>query len=391
MATIDAIYKRDLNQLERGGFTWKPRLLSGQQAAIAVIDGSEVVNLASNNYLGLSNDPRVKKAMKDAVDRYGGGAVAARPIMTMDVHRELERKTAGFKNAESAIVFQSGYVTNVAAIQTLMGEHDVIISDELNHGSIIDGCRLSKAEVRVYPHGDISALAELASDREGFERGMIVTDAVFSMDGDIAPLPEIVNIAKRYGYLTMVDDAHATGVLGKHGRGSMECFDLHGQVDVQMGTFSKALGSVGGYVAGSRTLVELLRQKARSYLLSTALPPSDMAGAIAAISILQEAPEVITTLWDNVRYFREGLRDLGFDTGQSETPIVPVIVGRSHDAVQLSERLFANGVYAVAIVYPLVAKGNARIRTIVTAMHQRRDLDFALQACARCGRELGLI
>ncbi|MCS7197399.1 MAG: glycine C-acetyltransferase [Candidatus Bipolaricaulota bacterium] len=386
---------QELKSLEEQGFVWRPRTLQSEQRARAVFDGKEVVNLSSNNYLGLTNHPKMREAAKRAIDQFGAGAGAVRPIAgTMTLHRELEEKLARFKGVEATLVFQSGFAANLGTIQALVGPGDVIYSEELNHGSIIDGCRLSKAEIIKWPHRDVDALRQLCKEtRQKYRRALLVTDAVFSMDGDIAPLRELADIAEEFDLIFMVDDAHASGVLGRAGRGSVDHFGLHGRVDIQMGTLSKALGVMGGYIAGSKKLIEFLIQKARPWLLSTAHPPAVVAAAIAAIEILEspEGEQLVQKLWENARYFKSELNRLGFNTGASETPITPVIVGSSHNARQLAKRLFEEGVFAQEIVFPMVARDKARVRTIVTAMHTKEDLDFALNAFKKVGKEMGLI
>lgn len=386
---------QELKSLEEQGFVWRPRTLQSEQRARAVFDGKEVVNLSSNNYLGLTNHPKMREAAKKAIDQYGAGAGAVRPIAgTMTLHKQLEEKLARFKGVEATLVFQSGFAANLGTIQALVGKGDAIYSEELNHGSIIDGCRLSGAEIMKWPHRDVDALRQLCKEtRQRYRRALLVTDAVFSMDGDIAPLRELADIAEEFDLIFMVDDAHASGVLGRSGRGSADHFGLHGRVDVQMGTLSKALGAMGGYIAGSKKLIEFLIQKARPWLLSTAHPPAVVAAAIAAVEILEspEGEQLVRKLWENANYFKKELQKLGFNTGASETPITPVIVGSSHNAKQLAKRLFEEGVFAQEIVFPMVARDKARVRTIVTAMHPKEDLDFALNAFKKVGKELGLI
>ncbi len=395
MSETLAFLEEALAEIKRQGFVWKPRLLEGPQGARARFDGQEVVNLSSNNYLGLNNHPKTKEAAKRAVEAWGVGAGAVRPLAgTMRLHRELEEALVRFKGAEAAVVLSSGFTANLAAIQTLMGKEDVIFSEELNHGSIIDGCRLSRAQIKVWPHRDVAALRELVRrEKPNYRRALIVTDGVFSMDGDIAPLRGIAEVAEEFGCISMVDDAHASGVLGRAGRGSVDHFDLHGRVDVQMGTLSKAIGSMGAYLAGSKAFVELIRQQARPWLLSTAHPPAVVAASLAAIQLLDspEGEALVNKLWDNSDYFKQGLVELGLDTGGSQTPITPVIAGESHTAAELSKRLFERGVYAQEIVYPMVAEEKARVRTIVTAEHARADLDEALEAFRAIGKDLGLI
>ncbi len=387
--------EQELKNLEEQGFVWRPRTLQSEQRARAIFDGKEVVNLSSNNYLGLTNHPKMREAAKRAIDQFGAGAGAVRPIAgTMTLHRELEEKLARFKGVEAVLVFQSGFAANLGTIQALVGKGDAIYSEELNHGSIIDGCRLSGAEIIKWPHRNVDALRQLCKEsRQKYRRALLVTDAVFSMDGDIAPLRELAEIAEEFDLIFMVDDAHASGVLGRSGRGSVDHFGLHGRVDVQMGTLSKALGAMGGYIAGSKTLIEFLIQKARPWLLSTAHPPAVVAAAIAAVEILEspEGEQLVKKLWENANYFKKELQKLGFNTGASETPITPVIVGSSHNARKLAQRLFEEGVFAQEIVFPMVARDKARVRTIVTAMHSKEDLDFALNAFKKVGKELGLI
>jgi glycine C-acetyltransferase len=386
---------QELESLKTQGFVWNPRTLQGEQGGRAVFDGHEVVNLSSNNYLGLTNHRKLREAAKRAIDVYGAGAGAVRPIAgTMTLHRDLEEKIARFKGTEAALVFQSGFAANQGTIQSLIGEGDLILSEELNHGSIIDGCRLSGAKIVRWPHRDAEALRKICAEQRGqYRRALIVSDAIFSMDGDIAHLKEMAEVAEEFDCISMVDDAHASGVLGRNGRGSVDHFHLEGRIDVQMGTLSKALGAMGGYIAGSRALIEYLIQKARTFLLSTAHPPAVVAAAGAAIDLLQtrEGEGLIKKLWENTHYFKEGLQELGFDTGASESPITPVIVGSSQNAKQLSQRLFAEGVFAQEIVFPMVARDRARVRTIVSAMHSRDDLDFALEMFKKVGRELRLL
>ena len=371
------------------------RVLQGAQEPVSVIDGKKVVNLTSNNYLDLANHPKLKAAAKAAIDKYGVGTAAVRPIIgTMDIHLELERKLAAFKGTESALVFQSGFTVNVACCQSLMSdEKDLLISDELNHASIIDGARLAKAARKVYKHKDMKHLKEIleSSEARTARRKMIVTDGVFSMDGDLAPLPEIVDIAERYDAFVMVDDAHASGVMGPNGRGTPAHFKVNDRVQLQIGTLSKAVASIGGYVAGSKALTGYLTSVARPFTFSSSHPPSVTATCMAALDILMEEPQRIEKLWANARYFKDGLKKAGFDTGASETPITPVMVGDTAKAKEFSERLFAEGVFALAIVFPIVGRGRERLRTIVSSGHTEKDLDFALEKFAKVGRELGLV
>jgi glycine C-acetyltransferase len=373
-----------------------PKVLTGQQQARAVFDGREVINLSSNNYLGLATHPRMIAAAAGAAQEFGAGSGAVRTIAgTMDIHVELEKKIAAFKHTEAALVFQSGFTANAGTVAAVLGKDDMIISDELNHASIIDGCRLSRAGIRVFQHGDIDGLRKLLDEtdavRDAGHHVLVVTDGVFSMDGDIAKLPEIVRAAKEHGAITMVDDAHASGVLGRNGRGTVDHFDLHGQVDIQVGTLSKAIGVLGGYVAGSRTLIDYLIHRGRPILFSTSHPPAVTAACMEAFDILLEEPEIIDKLWENTRFFKKGLEDLGFNTGISQTPITPVIVGEGALAMKLSDKLFEEGVFAQALAFPTVPRGKARVRTIVMATHTQKDLDTALRAFEKVGKELSII
>ncbi len=387
-----AFLEEEIQEIKDRGLYSQVRVLQGEQLPVALIDGKQVVNLASNNYLGLTTHPRLREAAIQAVRDYGVGSGAVRTIIgTMTLHEELEERLAQFKHTEAAIVFQSGFTANTGVIPTLVGEGDVIISDELNHASIIDGCRLTRAERKVYRHKDMRELEARLEESRDARRVLVVTDGVFSMDGDVAPLPGIVERAERYGAIVMVDDAHASGVLGRDGRGTVDHFGLHGRVHVQVGTLSKAIGALGGYIAGSRSLREWLIQRGRPYLFSTSHPPCVAASCLAALEVLQQEPQLIQQLWANTRYFKGELTRLGFDTGGSETPITPVIVGETARAMWMSERLFEEGVFAQGIGFPTVARDRARVRTIVTATHTRQDLDVALEAFARVGRELGAI
>ena len=371
------------------------RVVTGHQAPVSVVDGKKVVNLTSNNYLDLTEHPKLKAAAKAAVDTHGVGTAAVRPIIgTMDMHVELERKLAAFKGTEACLTFQSGFTVNVACCQSLMSDpKDLLISDELNHASIIDGARLAKAARKVYPHKDMKALQAILESPEArsARRKMIVTDGVFSMDGDLAPLPAIMELADKHGAFVMVDDAHASGVMGKNGRGTPSHFGLSDRVQIQIGTLSKAVGAVGGYVAGQRRLIDYLTSVARPFIFSSSLPPSVVATCSAAVDVMLEEPERIQKLWDNALYLKEGLKKLGFDTGASETPITPVMVGDTAKAQAFSKRLFEEGVFALAICYPIVARGKDRLRTIVSSGHTMKDLDFALEKFGKVGRELGLI
>lgn len=392
MALTDFLVE-ELNSLRQAGLYRPLKELQSPQGPRSVIDGREVVNLSSNNYLGLADDPRLKEAMIAATQQYGAGSGAVRTIIgTMTIHNQLEQKLAEFKHTEAAVVFQSGFTCNSGVIPILVGEGDAVISDELNHASIIDGCRLSRAAIVRYRHADMDDLARVLKETDGkYRRRLIITDGVFSMDGDIAKLPEIVELAEKHGCMTYVDDAHSSGVLGKNGQGSVHHFGLNGRVTVQVGTLSKAVGVLGGYVAGPKALIELLWHKGRPFLFSTSHPPGVSAACLKAIEIMEQEPELIERLWENTRYFKERLNALGFNTGKSETPITPVIAGDEVKAMKLSDRLMEEGVFAQGIAFPTVAKGAARVRTIVTAAHTRQDLDEALGTFEKVGRELGLI
>lgn len=373
--------------------TYRPltELLSAQGAKVT-IRGKEVIQLSSNNYLGLTTHPKLKKAALEAVEKYGAGTGSVRTIAgTFQMHEEFEQKLAKFKHTEAALVFQSGFTANVGVISSILTDQDVVISDELNHASIIDGIRLTKAGRRIYKHADLEDLEKALQETQSARVRLVITDGVFSMDGDIAPLPEIVELCEKYDALVMVDDAHASGVLGSNGRGTVDHFGLNGRVHIQVGTLSKAIGVLGGYVAGPKVLRDYLIHRARPFLFSTSHPPAVTAACSGAIDVLLEEPELIERLWENARFFKEGLTQLGFETGNSETPVTPVIVGDDALAMKLSDELFAEGVYAQGIAFPTVAKGKARVRTIVTAVHTKEDLQFALNAFAKVGKQLGII
>ncbi len=381
-----------LQELRDQGLYNTIRTVESSVGAWVVVDGRRVLNMCSNNYLGFANDERLCAAAHDAINEYGVGPGAVRSIAgTMSLHIELERKIAAFKGAEAALSVQSGLNTNLATIPLLMGKDDVLFTDELNHASIIDGVRLTKAKRAIFPHRDVAALADLLEENKQIDKKLIITDGVFSMDGDLAPLPEIVEVAEKYGAMVMVDDAHGEGVLGSHGRGIVDHFGLHGRVDIECGTMSKAFGVMGGYIAGPAAIVEYLRQRARPFLFSSAATPPDVAACIAAIDILSETDAPVRKLWENGEYFTKKLEDLGFDTGNSETPITPVMLGEAHLAWDFSKRLFDEGVFATAIAFPTVPKGKARIRVMLSAAHSREDLDFAVGKFAQVGRELGVI
>ena len=394
-----AFLDEELAELRRQNLYRPLRVMSSAQGPVATVDGREVISLSSNDYLGLTHHPRLRQAALDAVRQFGAGSGAVRTIAgTMSLHEELEDELARFKGTEAVLTFQSGFTANTGVIPTITGEADLIVSDGLNHASIIDGMRLSKAPRVIYPHADVKALREkLAEARaKGDPEGkphrliLVVTDGVFSMDGDIAPLPGIVEAAEEFGAAVMVDDAHASGVLGKNGRSSVDHFGLHGRVAIQVGTLSKAVGVLGGYVAGSQALRDMLIQRARPFLFSTSAPPAVAAACLEAIRVFLEEPELIDRLWANTRRFKSELRRLGFDTGVSETPITPVMVGDSATAQRFSNRLFDAGVFAQPVVYPTVALDKARIRTIVSAAHSDEMLDRSLTAFDSVGRELGL-
>jgi len=382
----------DLDALRAQGLYRQLRVLDDEQKAHTRFDGRSVVNLSSNNYLGLTTHPKLRQRAIEATEQLGVGSGSVRTIAgTMAIHLELERRLAEFKQTEAVVVFQSGFTANAGTVASILSKEDVVISDELNHASIIDGSRLSRATIKVFPHKDVDAARRILRDLPAGQRKLLITDGVFSMDGDLGPLPVLCDLAEEYGAIMMVDDAHASGVFGRNGRGTVDHFGMHGRVDVQVGTLSKAVGALGGYVAGSRALIEFLYHRARPFLFSTSHPPAVAAACLAAIDVLLEEPEIIDRLWENTRFFKKGLVDLGFDTGISESPITPVIVGDGALAMTLSDRLFADGVFAQGIAFPTVARDRARVRTIVTATHTREDLQFALDVFGRAGRSLGII
>jgi glycine C-acetyltransferase len=382
----------ELQTLRDQGLYRHLRVVEDEQKPRTVVDSRSVVNLSSNNYLGLTTHPRLRAAAIAATEKYGVGSGSVRTIAgTMALHVELEERLAAFKQTEATVVFQSGFTANAGTVSTILTKDDVVVSDELNHASIIDGCRLSRAEIRVFPHKDIDAARRVLQDIPRGRRTLLITDGVFSMDGDLAPLPALCALAEEFGCVMMVDDAHASGVFGRNGRGTIDHFDMHGRVDIQVGTLSKAIGALGGYVAGTRALIDVLRHRARPFLFSTSHPPAVAASCLAAIDVLLDEPERLDRLWDNTRFFQAGLRAKGFDTGASEGPITPVIVGDAAVAMQLSDRLFDDGVFAQGIAFPTVPRGRARIRTIVTATHTRDELQFALDVFERAGRDLGVL
>ena len=384
---------QEINGLKDQGLYNRIRTIGSAQGAWLTVDGKNVLNFCSNNYLGLANHPKIVEAAKEATKKYGVGPAAVRSIAgTMDLHVQLEQRLARFKGAEDVITFQSGFTANLGTIAALVGKEDVIFSDRLNHASIIDGCRLSGAKIVAYEHNDPGALEDAIKEHaSNFRRALIITDGVFSMDGDIAPLPALVEVARKYDILFMVDDAHGEGVLGKGGRGIVDHFGLHGKVDIEVGTMSKAFGVVGGMVAGDKVIIEWLRQRGRPFLFSSAVTAPDAAACSAAVDLLEESTELVDKLWANAKYFKAEMKKLGFDTGVSETPITPVILGEARLAQQFSRELFEEGVFAMSIGFPTVAKGKARIRVMISAAHDNDDLGKGLEAFAKVGKKLGVI
>ena len=392
MGSLDHL-KEALAELREQGLLLHPRTLEGATGARSRFDGRDVINLASNNYLGLANHPRVNAAASKAALEFGAGSGAVRTIAgTMSLHRELERRFADFKHADDALMFQSGFTANAGTVAAILSKEDVIVSDALNHASIIDGARLSRAEIKVFPHKDVDAAdALLAETASPGRHQLLITDGVFSMDGDIAPLPGLVEIAEKHGAIMMLDDAHASGVLGTGGAGTVDHFGLHGRVDIQVGTLSKAIGVLGGFIAGPPHLIEWLQNRGRPFLFSTSAPPAVVAACIAALDVIGDEPDRLQRLWSNTALFKEELHSLGFDTGDSETPITPVITGDEEKTQTFARRLFEEGVFCPAIVFPTVGRGKARVRAIVTADHTEEDLREATATFERVGRELGLI
>ena len=383
---------RELDSLKQQGLYRHLRILEGEQSHKTTFDHRQVVNLSSNNYLGLTTHARLREKALEAVRDLGVGSGSVRSIAgTMDIHMELERRLAAFKKTEAVVVFQSGFAANAGTVAAVLSKEDVVISDELNHASIIDGARLSRATIKVFPHKDVDAARKILQELPAGQRKLLITDGVFSMDGDLGAVPALCTLAEDYGCIMMVDDAHASGVFGANGRGTIDHFGVHGRVDIQVGTLSKAMGALGGYVAGSRALIEFLYHRARPFLFSTSHPPAVAAACIAAVDVLEQEPQLIEQLWDNTRFFKAGLKALGFNTGLSESPITPVIAGDGALAMKLSDRLFQEGVFAQGIAFPTVARDKARVRTIVTATHTRDELQFALDVFAKVGRELSLI
>ncbi|HNN13187.1 MAG TPA: glycine C-acetyltransferase [Anaerolineales bacterium] len=385
--------QQEIDSLKSQGLYNNIRTIGSPQGAWLTVDGKKVLNFCSNNYLGLANHPTLTAAAKKATDEMGVGPAAVRSIAgTMTLHVELEKRLAQFKGVEAAITFQSGFTANLATVPALVGKEDVIFSDRLNHASIIDGCRLSGAKIIAYEHNDVRSLEEqIQANLKDFRRALIITDGVFSMDGDIAPLPDIYEVAKRYDILLMVDDAHGEGVLGKGGRGIVDHFGLHGKVDVEIGTMSKAFGVVGGIVAGKSVIIEWLRQRGRPFLFSSAVTVPDAAACLAAVDLLEDSTQLVDKLWANAKYFKAEMKTLGFNTGVSETPITPVMLGEAPLAQQFSRELFEAGVFAMSIGYPTVAQGKARIRVMISAAHSKEDLDKGLEAFKNVGKKLGVI
>jgi len=385
--------QQEINGLKDAGLYNRIRTIGSPQGAWLKVDGKEVLNFCSNNYLGLANHPRVVEAACEVTKKYGVGPAAVRSIAgTMDLHLELEKRLAAFKGVESAITFQSGFTANLATIPAVVGKEDVIFSDRLNHASIIDGCRLSGAKIIAYEHNDPKSLDEqIQANLPQYRRALVVTDGVFSMDGDVAPLDQIYEVTKKYDLLLMVDDAHGEGVLGKGGRGIVDHFGLHGKVDIEVGTLSKAFGVMGGVVAGNSVIVEWLRQRGRPFLFSSAVTAPDAAACLAALDILEESTELVDRLWDNARYFKAEMQKLGFNTGVSTTPITPIMLGEAPLAQQFSRELFEEGVFAMSIGYPTVPQGKARIRVMISAAHDRDDLGKGLEAFAKIGKKLSVI
>jgi len=393
MREMTEFLRREYEEMEKQGLTWTIRSLNGPSQPHVKVEGKDCLMLASNNYLDLANDPRLKEAAIKAIEKYGAGAGSDWSIAgTMDIHVELYKKIAEFKNTEDAITFQTGFAANSGLIPQLAGRGDLLISDELNHGSIIDGVRLTKADRAIYPHSDMAALEKILQDanKKDCRRVIILTDGVFSMDGDIAKMKDICKLADEYHAMVYVDDAHGEGVLGD-GHGIGKHFNLEKEIHFQIGTFSKAFGSFGGMLAGSRDLILFAYNKARTWLLSAAFPPHVAAANIAALEIVEKEPERVKKLWDNTKYFKKEVENMGYDTGNSQTPIIPLIVGESKKAKQLADKMYKEGIFALAIVYPMVARDKARIRVQMNAGHTKEDLDFALEKLERIGKELKII
>ncbi|PNR93991.1 glycine C-acetyltransferase [Petrotoga sp. 9PWA.NaAc.5.4] len=384
--------KQEMEDLEQSGLLVTIRTLEGPQGAWININDKKFLNLCSNNYLGLANDKRLKDAAIKAIEKWGVGPGAVRTIAgTMKIHEELEKKLAEFKKVEATLVVQSGFNANQAVIPTITSEEDAILSDELNHASIIDGVRLSKAKRYVWKHKDLNSLEEQLKQAANCRRKLIITDGVFSMDGDIAPLPGIVELAKKYDALVMIDDAHGEGVLGKNGRGIADHFNLTDEVDIEIGTLSKAFGIVGGFISGKKQLIDFLKQRARPFLFSSSLSPAETGAALEAVNILSESEQLVNRLWDNARYFQQKIKDMGYDIGVTETPITPVMIYDEKKTKEFSFELYEKGIFASAIVYPTVPKGKARIRVMISAVHSKEDLDFALEKFEYLGKKFSII
>lgn len=388
-----AFLKEEYDDLVKKNFDWKLRILESPSAPHSIVDGKKVLMLCSNNYLNLSNHPRLIKAAVEAAQKYGSGSGSVRAIAgTMKLHMDVEKQLAKFKHTESALIYQTGFAANAGLIPQLVGDGDIVISDELNHGSIIDGVRLTKADRAIYKHRDMSDLEKVLADADKkYRRILIITDGVFSMDGDIAPMDQIVDLAQDVGAMTYVDDAHGEGVIGPDGRGIGGHFGIEGKIDVEMGTFSKAFGVVGGLIAGSQDLVNFAYNKSRTWLLSGSHPPAVAAAQLEAIKVLESEPQHVQKLWENTKYFKKEIQSMGYDTGESQTPITPVIVGESAKAKELSNQLFNEGIFALPIVFPMVARDKARIRTMINAGLTKKDLDFALEKFETLGKKLEII
>lgn len=383
----------EMNALQEQGLKINIRTIGSPCGAWMIVDGKRVLNFCTNNYLGLANDSRLREAAKRAMDEWGVGPAAVRSIAgTLELHREFERRIAAFKGVEDALFVQSGFCANQAAIPAMVGKEDVIFTDRLNHASIIDGCRLSSAKILIYEHCDVADAERVIKENVGnYRRALLVTDGVFSMDGDIAPLDKLYEVCEKYDVMTMVDDAHGEGVIGRGGRGIVDHFGLHGKFDLEIGTLSKAFGVMGGVIAGKKIAIDWIRQRARPFLFSSAITAADTAACLAALNVLEQSTELVDKLWENTRYFKTEMKRLGFDTGVSVTPITPIMLGEAPLAQRFSQRLFEEGVFAMAIGYPTVPKGKARIRVMISAAHSRADLDRGLEVFAKVGRELGVV
>lgn len=383
----------EMNALQEQGLKITIRTIGSACGPWMVVDGKQVLNFCTNNYLGLANDPRLKAAAQKAIEEWGVGPAAVRSIAgTLELHRQFERRMAAFKGVEDALYVQSGFCANQAAIAPMVGKEDVIFTDRLNHASIIDGCRLSSAKIMIYEHCDVADAERVIKENIGnYRRGLLITDGVFSMDGDVSPLDRLYEVCERHGVMTMVDDAHGEGVMGRGGRGIVDHFGLHGKFDLEVGTLSKAFGVVGGVIAGKKVVVDWIRQRARPFLFSSAVTPADTAACLAAVDLLEASTELVDRLWENTRYFKAEMKRLGFDTGVSTTPITPIMLGEAPLAQQFSRRLFEHGLFAMAIGFPTVPRGKARIRVMISASHGREDLDKGLEIFAKVGKELGVL